>query len=156
MNTHMHGYVHIEGCKDALGASDCRSLHARQPLIIGLFCKTRPVEIRHPICAHPCLCAREGWQGCIRCLRSQVSNRKRVTYYGALLRKMTSCITQPAHIHGYVYLQDEDQWWEKSGLDHAHALLGPESCRTCENCMSLVRISPVTREMYAFVHEWYT
>ena len=38
----------IQGGQDAEDVSNCRSISAKEPLITGLFCGTRPVQIRHP------------------------------------------------------------------------------------------------------------
>ena len=32
-------YIYIQGCEDAKVALICRSLSAKEPLIIGLFCR---------------------------------------------------------------------------------------------------------------------
>ena len=40
--------------EDPLDASDCRSLSAKEPPILGLFCGKIPIKIRHPTpCCHP-------------------------------------------------------------------------------------------------------
>jgi len=47
----------LQGGDDALDAVTCRSLSAREPIIIGFFCGKRPEKIRHaiplPTCTHP-------------------------------------------------------------------------------------------------------
>jgi len=47
----------IPGGEDAQDALSCRSLSAKEPLIIGLFCRKEPTKIRHPtyLC-HPIQC----------------------------------------------------------------------------------------------------
>jgi len=39
----------LQGGEDAQDALCCRSLSAKEPRIIGLFCGKRPVKIRHPV-----------------------------------------------------------------------------------------------------------
>jgi len=41
--------LHVESGEDAEDALSCRSLSAKEPLIIGLFCGKWPIKIRHPI-----------------------------------------------------------------------------------------------------------
>jgi len=60
-----------------MNALSCRSLFAKEPLIIGLFCEKCLVD------------ACTGWRRCIECLKLQVSFRKRATNYRALLRNIT-------------------------------------------------------------------
>ena len=38
-----------QGGEDQQDALSCRSLSAKQPLIIGLFCRKRPIKIRQPV-----------------------------------------------------------------------------------------------------------
>ena len=35
--------------EDAWDASNCKSLSAKEPLIVGLFCGKRPMKMRHPM-----------------------------------------------------------------------------------------------------------
>jgi len=39
----------VESGQDAYDAFNCRSLSAKGPLVIGLFCGNRPTKIRHPM-----------------------------------------------------------------------------------------------------------
>jgi len=71
---------------DAWNAWSCRSLSAKEPLIIGLFCEKWPTKIGHlTLLRHPVW----GWRRSMGCLKLQVSIRKRATNYRALLEKMT-------------------------------------------------------------------
>ena len=49
-----HFMLRMQGGEDAKDASTCRSLSANEPIITGLFCGKRPIQIRHrmPFC-HP-------------------------------------------------------------------------------------------------------
>jgi len=40
---------YAQGGEGASNALSCRSLFAKEPLILGLFCGKRPPEIRHPV-----------------------------------------------------------------------------------------------------------
>jgi len=40
---------HIQGGEDSEDALSCKSIFAKEPLIIGLFCGTWPIKIRHPM-----------------------------------------------------------------------------------------------------------
>ena len=44
----IYGYV-VQGGQDSYNALKCRSFFAKEPLIIGLFCRKWPVKIRHPM-----------------------------------------------------------------------------------------------------------
>ena len=65
----------VQGGKDALGAVICRSLSAKEPIIVGLICGERPTNIRHllPLC-HPVTC---------RCKRAVVNILIRMNFCGA-------------------------------------------------------------------------
>ena len=39
----------VQGGKDPQDASRCRSLSAKEPLVIGFFCRMWPIKIRHPM-----------------------------------------------------------------------------------------------------------
>jgi len=41
-----------QGGEDAYDASSCRSLSAKEPLLIGLFYGKEPIKIRHPMRLH--------------------------------------------------------------------------------------------------------
>ena len=44
----------LQVCEDQYHALSCRSVSAKEPLIIELFCGTRPIAIRHPMTlCHP-------------------------------------------------------------------------------------------------------
>jgi len=44
----------IQSGEDSQDALSCRSFFAKEPLIIGLFCRKWPLKIRHPMCLrHP-------------------------------------------------------------------------------------------------------
>jgi len=42
-------YIALQGGEDALDALTCRSLSAKEPIIIWLFCEKWPTKIRHPM-----------------------------------------------------------------------------------------------------------
>jgi len=48
-NCDLKRVTYIQGGEDPLDALSCRSLFAKGPLIIGLFCRKRPIKIRHPM-----------------------------------------------------------------------------------------------------------
>ena len=49
--------VPVQGGKEAYNAVTCRSLSAKEPINIGLFCWKRPLKIRHPMpLCHPVTC----------------------------------------------------------------------------------------------------
>jgi len=49
-NSYSHKRVyHIQVGEDAQDAFSCKSLSAKEPLIIGLFCGKCPLKIRHPM-----------------------------------------------------------------------------------------------------------
>jgi len=78
--------LRYEGGVDAWNAWSCMSLSAKEPLIIGLFCRKRPTKIRHLILLrHPVW----EWRRSTGCLQLQVSFRKRANNYRALWQKMT-------------------------------------------------------------------
>jgi len=56
INPHKRHDSCIQGGKDAEDAISCRSLSAKEPLIMGLFCGKRPIKIRQPMgLCHPVL-----------------------------------------------------------------------------------------------------
>jgi len=65
----------VQGGEDALGAANCRSLSAKEPIIVGLICGKRPTKIRHlwPLC-HPVTC---------KCKRAVVNILNRMNLRGA-------------------------------------------------------------------------
>ena len=52
IRTHIYvcqlGADQLQGGDDAWDALSCRSLSAKEPLIMGPFCGKRPIKIRHP------------------------------------------------------------------------------------------------------------
>jgi len=42
----------LQGGENAQNALNCRSLSAKEPLITGLFCGKRPIQIRHSVHPH--------------------------------------------------------------------------------------------------------
>jgi len=55
-NMHMNSLSLLQGGEDPWDALGCRSFFAKEPLILGLFCMTWPIKIRHPVTLrHPVL-----------------------------------------------------------------------------------------------------
>jgi len=79
--------------EDAKDALSCRSLSAKELLIVGLFGDTL-LKWTAVVAKHACMAVcryHTGWRKCIGCNTFQVSFRKRATNYRAFLRKIDIC-----------------------------------------------------------------
>ena len=64
----IYTYVRKYSSEDAHDALSCKSLSAKEPLIIGLFCRKRPIKTRPPRPIYTGLVGGTGWRRPTGCL----------------------------------------------------------------------------------------
>jgi len=75
----------IQGGIETFDFLSCRSLSAKEPLIIGLFCEKQPAKMRPPMSISKAI--QSGVDAWVGYVKLQVSFRQRATNHRALLRK---------------------------------------------------------------------